>query len=44
MCILFKAMNPKTDLYASYKEMSEDTEREEEALEWCEAALIDVTR
>jgi len=35
-------MNPKTDLDASYKDMSEDNEREMEAMEWCEAALIDV--
>ena len=35
-------MNPKTDLDASYKEMSEDTGREEKALEWCESILIDL--
>ncbi len=37
-------MNSNIDYDTAYKEMSEDNEREEEALEWCEAALMDVTR
>ncbi|HEY5177749.1 MAG TPA: hypothetical protein VII95_19525 [Terriglobales bacterium] len=32
-----------SELEAGYKEMSQDAEREAEALEWCEALIVDVS-
>jgi hypothetical protein len=34
-------MDP-SELEAGYKEMSQDAEHEAEALEWCEALIVDV--
>jgi hypothetical protein len=31
-----------SELEAGYKEMSQNDEREAEALEWCEALIVDV--
>ena len=32
-----------SELETGYKEMSQDTEREAEAVEWCEALIVDVS-
>lgn len=35
-------MHSNLDYETSYKKMSEDNDREKEALEWCEAAFMDL--